>query len=51
VNELNVDRDKLAALKREYLFFASFDLFQTFDAIVGLNIRANRLQRRPEIDY
>jgi hypothetical protein len=50
LNELNVDRDKLAALKRDYLFFAGFDLFQTFDAVVDLNIRTNRLQRRPGID-
>jgi hypothetical protein len=50
LNELNVDREKLAALKRDYLFFASYDLFQTFDAIVSLNIRTNRLQPRPSID-
>jgi hypothetical protein len=50
LNELSVDRDKLAALKRGYLFLASFDLFQVFDAIVDWNIRTNRLERRPGID-
>jgi hypothetical protein len=50
LNELNVDRDKLVALKRDYLLFASYDLFQTFDAIVDLNVRTNRLQPRPRID-
>jgi hypothetical protein len=50
LTELNVDRDKLAALKCDYLFFASFDLFQAFDAIVDWNIRTNRLQRMPGID-
>jgi hypothetical protein len=50
LNELNVAPDKLAALKRDYLLFASFDLFQTFDAIVRLNIESNHLQRRADID-
>lgn len=50
LNELNVEPDKLAGLKRDYLLFATYDLFQTFDAIVDLNIRSNRLQPRPPID-
>jgi hypothetical protein len=50
LTNLDFDRDKLAALRRGRLFWASFDLFQTFDAIVDLNIRTNRLGRRPEID-
>jgi hypothetical protein len=50
LKELEVDRDKLAALKRDYLLFASYDLFQTFDAIVDLNVQSNHLRHSPHID-
>jgi hypothetical protein len=42
LTELDVDRDELTALKRDYLFFASFDLFQIFEMIVEMNVRTNQ---------
>ena len=47
---LDFDRDTLATLKRDYLFFARFDLLATFDAIATLNIIANKLSPQPRID-
>src|SRR5215471_1297159 len=43
VTNLEIDRDTLATWKRDYLFFARYDLLETFDAIASLNIRANKL--------
>jgi hypothetical protein len=47
---LNFDRDTLATLKHDYLFFARYDLFDRFDAIASLNIRANKLSPKPTIN-
>ena len=47
---LNFDRDTLAALKHDYLFFVRYDLFGTFDAIASMNIRANKLTPKPGIN-
>jgi hypothetical protein len=47
LTNLGVDPDTLAIFKRDYLFFARFDLFQTFDAIASWNIRANNLSPKP----
>jgi hypothetical protein len=47
LKELDVGQDKLAALKRDYLLFASYDLFQTFDAIVDLDVRSKGLRSSP----
>jgi hypothetical protein len=40
----------LATFKRDYLFFARYDLFDRFDAIASLNIRANKLSPKPTIN-
>jgi hypothetical protein len=47
LTNLGVDPDTLAIFKRDYLFFARFDLFQTFGAIASWNIRANNLSPKP----
>jgi hypothetical protein len=47
LTNLDLGRDTLATLKRDYLSFARFDLFQTFDAIASWNIRANNLSPKP----
>ena len=47
---LGVDRDTLASFKRDYLFFARYDLFNTFDAIARLNIQANKLPPNPHVN-
>jgi hypothetical protein len=44
LTNLDVDPDTLATFKRDYLFFARYDLFQTFSAIASLNIRENNIQ-------
>jgi hypothetical protein len=49
VTNLGIDRDTLASWKRDYLFFARYDLFDTFDAIARLNIGANKLSPKPRI--
>jgi hypothetical protein len=50
LTSLEIDRDALASWKRDYLFFARYDLFDTFDAIASLNIRANKLSPKPKIN-
>jgi hypothetical protein len=50
LTNLEIDRDTLATLKRDYLFFTRYDLLETFDAIASLNIRANKLSPKPRID-
>lgn len=49
LTSLEIDPDALASWKRDYLFFARYDLFDTFDAIASLNIRANKLSPKPSI--
>jgi hypothetical protein len=50
LTNLGVDPDTLATFKRDYLSFARYDLFQTFDAIVSLNVRENKLSPKPMSD-
>jgi hypothetical protein len=50
LTNLGVDPDTLAIFKRDYLFFARYDLFQTFDAIASLNIKENKQSPKPGID-
>jgi hypothetical protein len=50
LTNLGVDPETLAIFKRDYLFFARFDLFQTFDAIASLNIKENKQSPKPMID-
>src|SRR6266436_2921981 len=50
VTSLGIDPDTLATFKRDYLFFARYDLFDRFDAIASLNIRANKLSPKPTIN-
>jgi hypothetical protein len=47
LTSLGVDPDTLATFKRDYLFFARYDLFDRFDSIASLNIRANKLSPNP----
>ena len=47
---LGFDPDTLATFKRDYLLFARYDLFQTFDAIASLNIKENKQSPKPMID-
>jgi hypothetical protein len=47
---LGLDRDALASFKRDYLLFARYDLFGTFDAIARLNIHANKLSPKPDVN-
>jgi hypothetical protein len=56
--DLNVDSVKISELKRDYLLFVAYDLFQGFDTIVGMNIsataermtkRINELGNNPEL--
>jgi hypothetical protein len=49
LTKLEIDRDTLASWKRDYLFFARYDLFDTFDAIASLSIRANKLSPKARI--
>jgi hypothetical protein len=41
LKNLDVDLSKVIPLKGDYLLFSQYDLFQRFDEIVALNIRAN----------
>jgi hypothetical protein len=43
LKNLGVDPDTLAAFKRDYMLFARYDLFDTFDAIASLNMKENKL--------
>jgi hypothetical protein len=49
LTKLEIDHDTLASWKRDYLFFARYDLFDTFDAIASLNIRANKLSSKTSV--
>jgi hypothetical protein len=51
VTSLGIDPDTLATFKRDYLFFARYDLFDRFDAIASLNIRANKLPQSQRSAY
>lgn len=42
LRNLNVDQEEISSLKKDYLFFATFDIFQLFDAIVQKVIDENR---------
>ena len=48
---LDLGPDTLASFKRDYLSIHRYDLFQTFDAIVSLNIEANKLPRNQRIGF
>jgi hypothetical protein len=50
LTNLEIDRDTLATLKRDYLFFVRYDLFGRLDAIASQNIRANKLSPKPTIN-
>lgn len=39
--DLGVSSEEIRELKRDYIFFAKYDLFQTFDSIVQMNIGKN----------
>jgi hypothetical protein len=41
LKDLDVPSGELTRLKRDYLFFAQYDLFDRFDKVVGLNIATN----------
>jgi hypothetical protein len=48
LSDLGFDEEQLQELRRDYLYFATYDAFNTYDTIVGLNISTNvdRMTRR-----
>jgi hypothetical protein len=48
--DLGVDREQVMELKREYLFFASFDLFHAFKQVVDWNLMTNDRKATRRLD-
>jgi hypothetical protein len=49
IENMNLTPETLATLKRDYLFFARYDLFDRFNTIVRMNVEANKLSPKPPI--